>query len=253
MVDALRRNAINQDEIKQQLKENLYGLAPISGLLNMKTNESISLAVAFERNIINKDTLLLLLEAQVACGNIFDCGSGEVTPLENALKINIIPKLVHKHLATVEGAVYGYVDPRTNEMLSTWQALDRKLLEKNLCLRILAVQLATGGIVNPFLNHRVPTNRALINRIIDEETLNLVQKGRTEYTCWLNTGETQSCTYETLLHLAKNCSKTGLPLLPYYPRENPNFAHQGSSFNTFANGEPNVQKAIEKDTMLQGG
>ena len=145
-------------------------------------------------------------------------------------------------------------------MLSTWQALDRKLLERSLCLRILSVQIATGGIVNPFLNHRVPTNRAIINRIIDPETLNLVQKGRQEYTCFLPSGDTQDCSYDSLMNLSKKCKTTGLPLLPYYPTDhnqnnNNNNNHTignkiftGSSFHTFVQPDA-MQKAIEKDTM----
>ena len=251
ILDALRRNAIDQNEIKEQLKENLFGLAPISGIINMKTNESISLTAAYERNILPKEQLLLLLEAQTACGNIFDIASGEVTPLENALKINIIPKFSQKHLATVEGAVYGYVDPRTNEMLSTWQALDRKLLERNLCLRILGVQIATGGIVNPFLNHRVPTVKALDNRIIDEATLDMVQSGRKEYQYFLPNGETQLCTYDQLMAQAQKCKNTNLPLLPYYPpSDSGRNIYHGSSFHGIDGGVSVPQSSLEKDTIF---
>ena len=146
VVDALCKNNVNPDQVARQLKENLIGLPPIAGFINMKTNEIIPLTLAKDMKIINSHQLSLYLEAQVACGNIYDINKGQKLPVEAAVKHGVILSDFRKHLTTVEGAVYGFVDPRSNEMLSTFQAMERKLLEKTLCLRILAVQVCTGGM-----------------------------------------------------------------------------------------------------------
>ena len=139
--------------------------------------------------------------------------------VETAVREHLIPSWLQTHLATIEGAVYGFLDPRSNDMVSTFQAFERGLLDQKLCLRVLAVQLATGGIVNPFLNHRVPSSKAVETDLIDTPTLHKAQDGVADYISFGMNGQPKRCTYQHLMTQAKTIRENDWRLLVFYPTQ----------------------------------
>uniref|UniRef100_A0A8C3VA46 Microtubule actin crosslinking factor 1 n=1 Tax=Catharus ustulatus TaxID=91951 RepID=A0A8C3VA46_CATUS len=194
-------------EAKQELFS--MGSEAVAGVIDLGTVEIFPVFGAMQRGLIDQDTGLALLEAQVITSDLVVPETSEKLSLEKALARNIIdprvqevrcegrqllpivagrismetavqekllpPQLHSRLLSHLEGAK-DLIDPNTAEKISLPELLERCIIHQETGLRLLPVRQLAGGMVSLGSGREVSVFRAVQEGLIDRQvTLRLLE------------------------------------------------------------------------------
>ncbi|KAJ8250312.1 hypothetical protein COCON_G00222340 [Conger conger] len=155
------------------LQHSVMGLvgqkSAIAGIYTEASKKKISFLEASEKGFLAQTYAAEFLEAQAATGQIIDYVTGKTYSVQDALEKGIVEEELKEKLLDAERAVTGYT--HGSRVLSVFQAMESRILDRHKGRKIIEVQIATGGLVDPQSGIRVPLDMALEKGLIDKSTL----------------------------------------------------------------------------------
>ncbi|XP_026550973.1 dystonin isoform X7 [Pseudonaja textilis] len=187
--------------------------SPIAGVWLPETNERISIIKASRKNLVDRNTALRCLEAQICTGGIIDPLTGKRYPLAEALQRELIDEACAKHLQQCELVFTGIRHPLSNSILSVTEAINKNLLDKEVGTRCLEYQHLTGGLIDPKSHSRLSMEDAIKNGLIDAVTATKTQDDKFYIKSLMCPKTKKQLTYQEALQGAIFDCHTGLRLL----------------------------------------
>ncbi|XP_032936368.1 microtubule-actin cross-linking factor 1 isoform X5 [Catharus ustulatus] len=143
----------NSSEQLQQLQSQLAqetehkGSEAVAGVIDLGTVEIFPVFGAMQRGLIDQDTGLALLEAQVITSDLVVPETSEKLSLEKALARNIIDPRAFQVLQELKDALQQVQEVRCEgrQLLPIVAAIEEGRISENIGLKILEAELATGG------------------------------------------------------------------------------------------------------------
>ncbi|KAM6996052.1 microtubule-actin cross-linking factor 1-like [Passerculus sandwichensis] len=143
----------NSTEQLQQLQSQLAqetehkGSEAVAGVIDLGTVEIFPVFGAMQRGLIDQDTGLVLLEAQVISSDLVVPETSEKLSLEEALARNIIDPRAFQVLQELKGALQQVEEIRCEgrQLLPVAAAIEEGRISESIGLKILEAELLTGG------------------------------------------------------------------------------------------------------------
>ncbi|CAN9502822.1 unnamed protein product [Ophioblennius macclurei] len=201
------RKTVN--EVSQDIQLHLKGTGIIAGITSPGQGK-MAFTYAKNRNLINPDSALMLLEAQAATGHIIDPTYYEKMPVDTACSRGIVETEDRDTLVTAEAASTGFKDPYSGKVLSVGQACKLGRINKETALRLLQAQESVGGILDPALSVFLPKDLALDRKLIDEDLYWALNK---KPACYLDPVSGEKVSYHDLRKQSVAEPVSGLLLL----------------------------------------
>uniref|UniRef100_A0A8C8BTH4 Dystonin n=1 Tax=Otus sunia TaxID=257818 RepID=A0A8C8BTH4_9STRI len=167
------------DEVQKSLEKYLTKPTAIAGLYLESSKEILSFALAARRKIIGKTLALAFLEAQAATGFI--------------------------------------IDPTT--VISVYQAMEARLLERQKGKNILEAQIASGGVIDPLRSVRVPPETAVQLGLLSNTILKFLHEPSSNAKCFHNPNNRKAMYYCDLLKMCLFSVSSKCLLLPVGERK----------------------------------
>ncbi|XP_043567962.1 periplakin [Chiloscyllium plagiosum] len=142
---------------------------PIGGIFDVDDDRKMSITNAANRNLIDTDTALRLLEAQAATGGIVHVNDGSKFEIKKAAELGLIDGALEQRLSNAESAYKGIEDPKTKTLLPAAKAAERGWLYREAAERYLEAQYLTGGLIDPVTSERKSLTRAKSSGLIDDD------------------------------------------------------------------------------------
>ncbi|NWV53424.1 MACF1 factor, partial [Daphoenositta chrysoptera] len=162
----------NSTEQLQQLQSQLAqetehkGSEAVAGVIDLGTVEIFSVFGAMQRGLIDQDTGLVLLEAQVITSDLVVPETSEKLSLEKALARNIIDLRAFQVLQELKDALQRVEEVRREgrQLLPVVAAIEEGRISESVGLKILEAELATGGF--KFQQGRIGVETAVQERLL---------------------------------------------------------------------------------------
>ncbi|NXR49005.1 MACF1 factor, partial [Hippolais icterina] len=162
----------NSTEQLQQLQSQLAqetehkGSDAVAGVIDLGTVEIFPVFGAMQRGLIDQDTGLALLEAQVITSDLVVPETSEKLSLEKALARNIIDLRAFQVLQELKDALQQVEEVRCEgrQLLPVVAAVEEGRISESLGLKILEAELVTGGF--KFQQGRISMETALQERLL---------------------------------------------------------------------------------------
>ncbi|XP_063274816.1 microtubule-actin cross-linking factor 1 isoform X7 [Prinia subflava] len=161
----------NSTEQLQQLQSQLAqetehkGSQAVAGVIDLGTVEIFPVFGAMQRGLIDQDTGLALLEAQVITSGLVVPQTSEKLSLEKALARNIIDLRAFQVLQELKEALQQVEEVRSEgRQLLPVTAVEQGRIRENVGLKILEAELATGGF--KFQQGRISMETAVQERLL---------------------------------------------------------------------------------------
>ncbi|XP_034387213.1 desmoplakin-like isoform X1 [Cyclopterus lumpus] len=208
-------------------KVSLKGTGPIAGVVigGLKGPGSITGPIfkmtfteAKKENLLPRDSVDLLLDAQAATGHIIDPRTNQKLTVKEACDQGVVDEDDRERLLAAEAAAVGYRDPVTSKPLSVFQAMKKGLIDKNTTLRLLQAQESVGGILDPVLSVFLPKDTAIERNLINDDIYSALNRGPELY---LDPESEDGVTYISMKRRCKVELHTGLLLLPISGKVDP--------------------------------
>ncbi|XP_040026721.2 desmoplakin-A isoform X2 [Gasterosteus aculeatus] len=196
-------------EVAVDIQLSLKGTAIIAGITT-GCQGKMPFTEARRKNLLSKESAIMLLEAQAATGYIVDPTFNEKMPVDTACSRGIVDSDDRDTLVTAEAASTGFKDPFTGKLLSVGQACKQGRVNKDTAIRLLQAQESVGGILDPVLSVFLPKDLALDRNLIDEDLYRALGK---KPSCYLAPGTGEKMTYNDLRKKCTVDPVSGLLLL----------------------------------------
>ncbi|NWH89835.1 MACF1 factor, partial [Aegithalos caudatus] len=162
----------NSTEQLQQLQSQLAqetehkGSEAVAGVIDLGTVEIFPVFGAMQRGLIDQDTGLVLLEAQVITSDLVVPETSEKLSLEKALARNIIDLRAFQVLQELKDALQQVEEVRCEgrQLLPVAAAVEEGRISESLGLKILEAELLTGGF--KFQQGRISMETAVQERLL---------------------------------------------------------------------------------------
>ncbi|NXM54385.1 MACF1 factor, partial [Illadopsis cleaveri] len=162
----------NSTEQLQQLQSQLAqetehkGSEAVAGVIDLGTVEIFPVFGAMQRGLIDQDTGLALLEAQVITSDLVVPETSEKLSLEKALARNIIDLRAFQVLQELKDALQQVEEVRCEgrQLLPVVAAIEEGRISESVGLKILEAELATGGF--KFQQGRISMETAVQERLL---------------------------------------------------------------------------------------
>ncbi|NWW21666.1 MACF1 factor, partial [Falcunculus frontatus] len=162
----------NSTEQLQQLQSQLAqetehkGREAVAGVIDLGTVEIFPVFGAMQRGLIDQDTGLVLLEAQVITSDLVVPETSEKLSLEKALARNIIDLRAFQVLQELKDALQQVEEVRCEgrQLLPVVAAVEEGRISESVGLKILEAELVTGGF--KFQQGRISVETALQERLL---------------------------------------------------------------------------------------
>ncbi|NXB00198.1 MACF1 factor, partial [Cnemophilus loriae] len=162
----------NSTEQLQQLQSQLAqetehkGSEAVAGVIDLGTVEIFPVFGAMQRGLIDQDTGLALLEAQVITSDLVVPETGEKLSLEKALERNIIDLRAFQVLQELKDALQRVEEVRCEgrQLLPVVAAIEEGRISESVGLKILEAELVTGGF--KFQQGRISMETAVQERLL---------------------------------------------------------------------------------------
>ncbi|NXH43145.1 MACF1 factor, partial [Dicaeum eximium] len=162
----------NSTEQLQQLQSQLAqetehkGSEAVAGVIDLGTVEIFPVFGAMQRGLIDQDTGLVLLEAQVITSDLIVPETSEKLSLEKALARNIIDLRAFQVLQELKDALQQVEEVRCEgrQLLPTVAAIEEGRISESVGLKILEAELLTGGF--KFQQGRISVETAVQERLL---------------------------------------------------------------------------------------
>ncbi|KAM6186017.1 dystonin isoform 5-T5 [Rhynchocyon petersi] len=198
-IEQLRLGLKTVEEVQKTLNKFLTRATSIAGLYLESTKEKISFASATKKLIIDKMMALAFLEAQAATGFIIDPISGQTYSVEDAVLNTVVDSEFKIRLLEAEKAALGY--PCSSKILSVFQAMENRMLDRQKGKHILEAQIASGGIIDPVRGIRVPPEIAVQQGLLNNAILQFLHEPSSNTRVFPNPNNKQALYYSELLRM----------------------------------------------------
>lgn len=196
-------------EVAVDIQLSLKGTGIIAGITT-GCQGKMPFTEARRKDLLSKESAIMLLEAQAATGYIVDPTFNEKMPVDTACSRGIVDSEDRDTLVTAEAASTGFKDPFTGKLLSVGQACKQGRVNKDTAIRLLQAQESVGGILDPVLSVFLPKDLALDRNLIDEDLYRALGK---KPSCYLEPGTGEKMTYNDLRKKCTVDPVSGLLLL----------------------------------------
>ncbi|KAK9539283.1 hypothetical protein VZT92_004399 [Zoarces viviparus] len=193
-LDQLLNGKKSVDEVAVDIQLSLKGTGIIAGMTTASQGK-MPFTEAKNKELLSKESAIMLLEAQAATGYIVDPAFDEKMPVDTACSRGIVDTEDRDTLLTAEAASTGFKDPYTGKVLSVGQACKQGRVNKDTAIRLLQAQESVGGILDPVLSVFLPKDLALDRNLIDEDLYRALGK---KPTCYLEPVTGEKITYNDL-------------------------------------------------------
>lgn len=142
------------------------GREAVAGVIDLGTVEIFPVFGAMQRGLIDQDTGLVLLEAQVITSDLVVPETSEKLSLEKALARNIIDLRAFQVLQELKDALQQVEEVRCEgrQLLPVVAAIEEGRISESIGLKILETELATGGF--KFQQGRISMETAVQERLL---------------------------------------------------------------------------------------
>ncbi|XP_010226374.1 PREDICTED: dystonin [Tinamus guttatus] len=205
------------DEVQKSLENFLTKPTAIAGLYLESSKEIVSFAVAAKRKLIGKALALAFLEAQAATGFIIDPTTGQKFSVDDSLVRGLADNEFRSRLLEAEKAVLGYYC--SGKVISVYQAMEARLLERQKGKNILEAQIASGGVIDPVRSVRVPPEIAVQLGLISNTVLKFLHEPSSNAKCFHNPNDRKAMYYSDLLKMCVFSINSKCFLLPVGERK----------------------------------
>ncbi|XP_077164523.1 dystonin isoform X28 [Paroedura picta] len=186
-------------EVQKNLDKFLTKPTAIAGVYIESNKDKISFSSAAQRRIIEKVSVLALLEAQAASGFIIDPATGQKYSVDDSVVKGLVDHEYKNRLLEAEKAVLGY--QFSGKKLSVYEAVETRLLERQKGKNILEVQIASGGVIDPVRSVRIPPETAVHLGLLNNTMLKFLYEPSSNKKCFQNPNNRQAMYYKDLLKL----------------------------------------------------
>ncbi|XP_061479011.1 dystonin isoform X27 [Rhineura floridana] len=204
-------------EVQKSLDIFLTKPTAIAGLYVESSKEKISFASAAKQRIIEKVSVLALLEAQAATGFIIDPMTGQKYSVDDSVIKGLVDHEYKGRLLEAEKAVLGYLF--SGKKLSVYQAIETRIIERQKGKNILEAQIASGGVIDPVQSVRVPPEVAVQLGLLNNTILKFIHEPSSNKKCFQNPNNRQAVYYHDLLKLCLLDIESKCFLLPVGERK----------------------------------
>ncbi|XP_054239842.1 dystonin isoform X7 [Indicator indicator] len=187
--------------------------SPIAGFWLSETNERIPVLKASRKNLVDRATALLCLEAQVSTGGIIDPFTGKKYSVSEALQRELIDDGCAKQIQQCELIFTGIIHPVRNTIMSAVEAMHLNIVDKEMGMRCLEYQYLTGGLIDPKSHSRLTLEDAIKNGVIDAITATKIKDEESYVKVLMCPKTKKKLTYKEALERAVFDCHTGLRLL----------------------------------------
>ncbi|XP_059724547.1 microtubule-actin cross-linking factor 1 isoform X8 [Haemorhous mexicanus] len=210
----------NSTEQLQQLQSQLAqetehkGSEAVAGVIDLGTVEIFPVFGAMQRGLIDQDTGLVLLEAQVICSDLVVPETSEKLSLEKALARNVIDLRAFQVLQELKDALQQVEEVRCEgrQLLPVVAAIEEGRISESIGLKILEAELVTGGF--KFQQGRISMETAVQERLLPPQLhsrlLSHLQGGKD----LIDPNTAEKISLPELLDRCITHHETGLRLLP---------------------------------------
>lgn len=216
-VEQLRSGQKTIDEVQKSLEKFLTKPTAIAGLYLESSKEVLSFALAAKRRIIGKALALAFLEAQAATGFIIDPTTGQKFSVDDSVIRGLADNEFKSRLLEAEKAVLGYCC--SGKVISVYQAMEARLLERQKGKNILEAQIASGGVIDPVRSIRVPPETAVQLGLLNNTILKFLHEPSSNAKCFHNPNNRKAMYYCDLLKMCLFSVSSKCFLLPVGERK----------------------------------
>ncbi|TFK03329.1 aminoacyl tRNA synthase complex-interacting multifunctional protein 2 [Platysternon megacephalum] len=216
-VEQLHSGHKSFDEVQKSLEMFLTKPTAIAGLYIESSKEIISFALAAKKRIIEKTLALAFLEAQAATGFIIDPTTGQKYSVDDSIVRGLVDNEFKGRLLEAEKAVLGYYC--SGKIISVYQAIEARILERQKGKNILEVQVASGGIIDPVRSVRIPPDVAVQLGLLNNTILKFLHEPSSNAKCFQNPNNRQAMYYYELLKMCVFDVDSKCVLLPVGDRK----------------------------------
>ncbi|KAF1381902.1 hypothetical protein PFLUV_G00158820 [Perca fluviatilis] len=165
-------DAVKEGIVGTEMKEKLLTAEKaVRGYLDPYTNQMISVYQAMQKDLVSRDYGLRLLEAQIATQGLFDPVEKSHISVESAIQKGYYEKgLLNDQMSELKV----FYNPSLQENLNYHNLLEKCMVEPDTGLLLLPVCITFKG-----LRRGISSTELLASKIIDKETFDDLQKGKT--------------------------------------------------------------------------
>ncbi|XP_039978386.1 epiplakin [Xiphias gladius] len=165
-------DAVEEGTVGPEMKEKLLTAEKaISGYIDPYTNQIISVFQAIQKDLVPRDYGLRLLEAQITTQGLFDPIEKTNISVESAIQNGYYEKgLLNDQMSELKV----FYDPNSQENLNYQNLLEKCTVEPDTGLLLLPVCITFKG-----LRRGISSTELFESKIIDQETFDDLQKGKT--------------------------------------------------------------------------
>ncbi|XP_053917264.1 plectin-like [Cuculus canorus] len=216
-VEQLRSGQKTVEEVQKSLEKFLTKPTAIAGLYLESSKEVLSFALAAKRRIIGKALALAFLEAQAATGFIIDPATGQKFSVDDSIDRGLADNEFRSRLLEAEKAVLGY--SCSGKVISVYQAMEARLLERQRGKNILEAQIACGGVIDPVRSVRVPPETAVQLGLLSNTILKFLHEPSSNAKCFHSPNNKKAMYYCDLLKMCLFSISSKCFLLPIGERK----------------------------------
>ncbi|XP_069707578.1 desmoplakin-like [Phaenicophaeus curvirostris] len=216
-VEQLRSGQKTVEEVQKSLEKFLTKPTAIAGLYLESSKEVLSFALAAKRRIIGKALALSFLEAQAATGFIIDPTTGQKFSVDDSIVRGLADNEFRSRLLEAEKAVLGY--SCSGKVISVYQAMEARLLERQRAKNILEAQIASGGVIDPVRSVRVPPETAVQLGLLNNTILKFLHEPSSNAKRFHNPNNRKAMYYSDLLKMCLFSVSSKCFLLPVGERK----------------------------------
>ncbi|XP_067242963.1 desmoplakin-like [Chanodichthys erythropterus] len=253
----LQTGLITMEEIEASLAQFVGKPSSISGVYMESSKKKLSFLDAVAGGFISKTYAVEFLEAQAATGYIIDPVTGEGYSPSDAFEKGIITEDLKDKISDAYKAVSGYT--HAGKILSVFQAMEERILDRHRGKAIMETQIATGGLIHPLIGSRLPMDCALEQGLINQATFQSLYDPVSNPKDFHYPETGQKAYYSELLRICVYDINGGVYLLPFGDQHlftlSPSSKHRISVINTSNGAKMSAYEAyksghIDKRTYL---
>lgn len=209
----LQTGLITMDEVQASLAQFTGKPVSIAGIYIESGKKKMPFMEAAQAGIMARTYAIEFLEAQAATGAIIDPITGESYNAVDAIDRGIIGRELRDRITDADKAVSGY--PHGGKLLSVFQVMEERILDRHRGKGILEAQIATGGLIHPLIGMRLPPDCAIEQGLINQATLQTLFDPITNPKSFHNPETGQRAYYNELMKLCVYDVSGGVYLLPF--------------------------------------
>ncbi|KAI4900990.1 hypothetical protein NFI96_032983 [Prochilodus magdalenae] len=243
----LQTGLVTLEEVQASLAQFSGKPASIAGIYLESSKKKISFMEAAEAGLLAKTYAIEFLEAQAATGAIIDPITGDSYAALDALEKGVIGRDLRDKITEADKAVSGY--PHGGKILSVFQAMEERIVDRHRGKGILEAQIATGGLIHPLIGMRVPLDCAIEQGLINQATLQTLFDPVSNPKSFHNPETGQRAYYSELLKMCVYDVSGGVYLLPIGDQHSSSFSpastHRVSVINSATGIEMSTYEAYK--------